>query len=421
MCVAYIPPNLSSIEKHTISSFFESVFDNELTACPELKLIVCGDFNDFNTTIFRSYFGLKNCVKSPTRGESILDQIWISPAILSHYVTCAEVGPPLGSSDHRTVFLPTKDHSTSTRKRIVKIKDYRMSNLARFCQALSSSDFSILELEKSLDDKCATFYHILDNAASYIPVEYVVMNEHDKAWITPLLKLLINKRWAAYRSKDWPRYNHFKEKVKLEIKKAKRIWADRQLETCRGTWALVKELQGKNSSNSHLSSSRDETEKLLQSTTNLFKSNFNDRPDCVLKDIIDGPWSLSFSVADVEKKLRSLNQRKSAGSDGVDAKLLRFGSTWLAQPLFHLFLCSILSRTISSQWKQADVTPIPKCKALTANDYRPISLLPVVAKILERLVLKWLRTHLLHLYGPCLLYTSPSPRDLSTSRMPSSA
>ena len=27
----------------------------------------------------------------------------------------------------------------------------------------------------------------------------------------------------------------------------------------------------------------------------------------------------------------------------------------------------------------------------------------------------------LYLYGPCLLYTSPSPRDLSTSRMPSSA
>ena len=30
---------------------------------------------------------------------------------------------------------------------------------------------------------------------------------------------------------------------------------------------------------------------------------------------------------------------------------------------------------------------------------------------------------ILHLYArnPCLLYTSPSPRDLSTSRMPSSA
>ena len=29
--------------------------------------------------------------------------------------------------------------------------------------------------------------------------------------------------------------------------------------------------------------------------------------------------------------------------------------------------------------------------------------------------------HLISLYEGCLLYTSPSPRDLSTSRMPSSA
>ena len=29
--------------------------------------------------------------------------------------------------------------------------------------------------------------------------------------------------------------------------------------------------------------------------------------------------------------------------------------------------------------------------------------------------------HILHKKGHCLLYTSPSPRDLSTSRMPSSA
>ena len=31
------------------------------------------------------------------------------------------------------------------------------------------------------------------------------------------------------------------------------------------------------------------------------------------------------------------------------------------------------------------------------------------------------KNQVVHLYGACLLYTSPSPRDLSTSRMPSSA
>ena len=36
---------------------------------------------------------------------------------------------------------------------------------------------------------------------------------------------------------------------------------------------------------------------------------------------------------------------------------------------------------------------------------------------------KWCSDVKMHFYagGPCLLYTSPSPRDLSTSRMPSSA
>ena len=33
----------------------------------------------------------------------------------------------------------------------------------------------------------------------------------------------------------------------------------------------------------------------------------------------------------------------------------------------------------------------------------------------------WLECHLATVSEACLLYTSPSPRDLSTSRMPSSA
>lgn len=172
------------------------------------------------------------------------------------------------------------------------------------------------------------------------------------------------------------------------------------METCRGTWALIRELRGKKTSNTHIVSNPAETEKLLSSATDLFKSNFNHQSDCELKKIEDEPWNPMFSVSDVEKELSKLNERKAAGSDGVDTKLLRVGSPWLAKPLFCLFRSSILSRTLPSHWKLADVTPIPKCKAPTASDYRPISLLPAVAKVLEKLVLKWLRTHLLRLYGP---------------------
>ena len=54
-----------------------------------------------------------------------------------------------------------------------------------------------------------------------------------------------------------------KKKVKHEIGKAKRIGANRQMETCRGTWALVKEIRGKKTSNTYNVSNPEETEKIL--------------------------------------------------------------------------------------------------------------------------------------------------------------
>ena len=39
----------------------------------------------------------------------------------------------------------------------------------------------------------------------------------------------------------------------------------------------------------------------------------------------------------------------------------------------------------------------------------------------EWLLNEWVRDAILLFFAICLLYTSPSPRDLSTSRMPSSA
>ena len=68
---------------------------------------------------------------------------------------------------------------------------------------------------------------------------------------------------------------------------------------------------------------------------------------------------------------------------------------------------------------------LEKCPALVLNaDYRPLSYYPlslwswqdtVKSVFLDRVIIvsKYDRD--------CLLYTSPSPRDLSTSRMPSSA
>ena len=52
------------------------------------------------------------------------------------------------------------------------------------------------------------------------------------------------------------------------------------------------------------------------------------------------------------------------------------------------------------------------------NIYRGITLTPVVSKLFESVLLGLYSEYLI---TDCLLYTSPSPRDRTRSRMPSSA
>ena len=65
-----------------------------------------------------------------------------------------------------------------------------------------------------------------------------------------------------------------------------------------------------------------------------------------------------------------------------------------------------------------DKVPLEKCPALVLNaDFRPLSYYPLSLWCWQDAV----KSVFLNRVSICLLYTSPSPRDLSTSRMPSSA
>jgi len=50
---------------------------------------------------------------------------------------------------------------------------------------------------------------------------------------------------------------------------------------------------------------------------------------------------------------------------------------------------SLLTATVPSQWKQARIRPVPKITSpQQAADYRPISITPVLSRIVERLVVR---------------------------------
>lgn len=110
----------------------------------------------------------------------------------------------------------------------------------------------------------------------------------------------------------------------------------------------------------------------------------NNDPYCNLDNII-------ISVQDVKDNLQILNTNKATGPDNLNPMLLKQASSELAYPLTKLFNLSLQSSTVPNQWKIANVTPVyKKGSANTVSNYRPISLLSVLGKCMERCIFKYL-------------------------------
>ena len=82
-----------------------------------------------------------------------------------------------------------------------------------------------------------------------------------------------------------------------------------------------------------------------------------------------------------------LDISKANGPDNISNKILKKISTSLAPPLTKLCNLSLTSGIFPDHWKEAHVSPIfKKNDRQNKNNFRPISLLSNLAKILERLV-----------------------------------
>ena len=85
------------------------------------------------------------------------------------------------------------------------------------------------------------------------------------------------------------------------------------------------------------------------------------------------------------------------GIDGIPPKLLRNCALALLIPIHHLFSTSLEKHVIPHEWKCHSITPIHKSgdKSQVTN-YRPISLLCTISKLLERLVYDHLNKFIVH-------------------------
>lgn len=112
-------------------------------------------------------------------------------------------------------------------------------------------------------------------------------------------------------------------------------------------------------------------------------------------DPSDCPSDLLCTENQITDLLLSLNTAKSTGPDRISATMLRSTAASIAPSLTKLFNLSIATGCFPTGWKCARITPIFKSAdpALPSN-YRPISILPIVSKVLERHIYNLVFDHL---------------------------
>ena len=97
----------------------------------------------------------------------------------------------------------------------------------------------------------------------------------------------------------------------------------------------------------------------------------------------------------VLKIITSLKNTKSCGTDNIDSYVIKLAKHELLPAITHIINLSISKKCFPEQWKLAKVVPLHKKENRTLpENYRPVALLCILSKILEKAVFLQMTSYL---------------------------
>ena len=116
--------------------------------------------------------------------------------------------------------------------------------------------------------------------------------------------------------------------------------------------------------------------------------NTNVPPTSYLKNRVEPNFLINkTSIVEVMTIILKLDDTKSPGPDDIPIKLLKIAAHIIVPHLVSIINTSFLTGTFPDRLKLAKVIPIFKAGSkLDVNNYRPISLLSVFSKIIEKIM-----------------------------------
>lgn len=426
----YRPPSASSEALASLNNLLSTLDFNEI--------LLTGDLNwDWLSPISDSFkstcdsFNLTQLIDSPTRPNLKSPE---KSSLLDLFLTnsphkYSEIGVFANDlSDHCVIATVRQAKLPKTRPRIVLKRQFKHFCEQAFHHDLWHIDWTKISLINDVELAWKFFHDVFTNIINkHAPLRKFRVKGRDNPWFSSQLSTLLRERdvaWAKARSSkseaDWLTFRQLRNRFTSLVQKAKSDFyfskTISNLNDPRKFWKVIKSSYGSvttselptcivtescrvtdkaailNSFNKHFISSGSLFESLHTHKESDNQRVFMSPPQKSLEQTFN---LAPLDVVEVLRALKMLDPDKSAGPDKLEPYFLREAADFIAEPLTHIFNLTIANNEIPQVWKSAYVLPLLKGgDPSSLNNYRPISKLCILAKVLEKLISEQLKDFL---------------------------
>ena len=232
---------------------------------------------------------------------------------------------------------------------------------------------------------------ILDSVA---PIKRRKVYNPTAPFITNDTKNLMARRRVALRQHDRESYKDLNRQVQSAIRRDSREELDRRLREAgpSGMWRVVRPVIGsKRQARTAPSADADALNRYFVSvgpdTARQVDSSGPELP-VRLPRVATGRFQVApISPDDLCRVVSRMRNSAACGADGLCIRFIKICLPSVHHVITHIVNSSLASHHVPDSWKLALVHPIQKtAKSTDIANYRPISILPTIAKIVERVV-----------------------------------
>ncbi|CAH0559663.1 unnamed protein product [Brassicogethes aeneus] len=415
--VIYRPPGFNNFSEFLDE--FDDIICKLLIECDSFFSV--GDFNincldmtNKNVSNFLSVlesYSLKQIIEEPTRitatCSTLIDLIITSK---NSNIVSSKVNNDIDLSDHSSVECSFNVLCIKNEPKFYTFRDFKNFNIEEFYVSLCRFSFNEVFNELDVNNKLTILNNILLSLFDhYAPVRTVRVTKKRAPWLTDNLRLIFRLRNKALQKfkktktpNNWDNYKMLRNYANKLIKNEKRAHINSVFTSnnSKQNWKILKDLNVTSKSLPEIPSNLNNEIDINNYFASIIQTE--QEPDSIKYNFynnneITGVSSFHFSTVsenEVHKCLLSIKS-KAVGSDGISIGMLLFCCPFIIPVLTHIINYCIETSSFPKGWKLSYITPIPKVRCPTElKDLRPISILPTMSKILEKLIYQQIRNHL---------------------------